>query len=158
MFKTNRRRSDLEFAVNILSLALGTVRDCLGAELIEEAGEILDLASNSIRPRMNDEAVYDFDATPTEKLHLKFLFCCSSLFVYRVFYFFKVNQCSEILTLLASTKQEPIEFNVEQADSLSRLCFNIALKMFNGGEYEGTVIWLKFAHTFGKSRVQLPCF
>lgn len=151
MLKTRRRCSDLDFAVNLLSLTLEGARSCLQDGLIEEADILLKLASNSIRPRMNDDTVYDFNTTPSEQLHLKFLFCSSSLFVYRVLHLYKLEQCSEILALLGSTKQEPIEFNTEQADSLSRVCFNIALGIFSRREFEKAIIWLKFAHSFGES-------
>ncbi len=150
MFKNRRRRSDLEFAVNILSMALGAVRACIQDGLIEESERLLNLASCTIRPRMDDETVYDFDATPSEKLHLKFKSCCSSLFVYRVLSHYKQEQYGEILAMLGSTKQEPMEFDIDQSDSLSRICFNIALGMFNRREFQSAVIWLKFAHSFGK--------
>ena len=153
MFKNRRRRSDLEFAVNMLSLALSVVRACIEDGLIEESERLLKLAFCSIRTRMNDETVYDFDATPSEKLHLKFKSCCSSLFVYRVLSHYRQEQYNEILAMLGSTKQEPIEFDIDQSDSLSRVCFNIALGMFNRREFESAIIWLKFSHSFGKKSI-----
>ncbi|KAI9558982.1 hypothetical protein GHT06_015771 [Daphnia sinensis] len=151
MFKSDRRFSDLEFAVNILSLTLGTVRACLQDELIEEAVRLLKLASQSIRPRMNDETVYDFDATPTLELAEKFELCCSSLFVYHVLALYRQNQYNEMLMLLGSIKeQNSVKFGIDQTAALSRICFGVGHGMFYRGEFEGAIVWLKFAHSFGK--------
>ncbi|KAK4010772.1 hypothetical protein OUZ56_019904 [Daphnia magna] len=151
MFKNDRRFSDLEFAVNILSLTLGTVRACLQDELTEEAERLLKLASQSIRPRLNDETVYDFDATPTIELAKKFELCCSSLFVYHVLALYRQNQYSEMLMLLGSIKeQDSVKFGFDQTNALSRICFGVGHEMFYRGEFEGAIVWLKFAHSFGK--------
>jgi hypothetical protein len=42
MFKSKRRSNDLKFAMDILSLALGTVRVCFQDELIEEADKTFE--------------------------------------------------------------------------------------------------------------------
>lgn len=152
MFKNDRRFSDLEFAVNILSLTLGTVRACLQDELTEEAERLLKLASQSIRPRLNDETVYDFDATPTIELAKKFELCCSSLFVYHVLALYRQNQYSEMLMLLGSIKeQDSVKFGFDQTKALSRICFGVGHEMFYRGEFEGAIVWLKFAHSFGRT-------
>lgn len=150
MFKSTQRSGDLKFGLDILSLTLGTVRACFQDELIEEAERLLKLASQSICPRMNDEIVYDFTAPRIEELEEKFESCLSSLFVYRVLGFYRINQFNDILGLLGSTKQEPVKFEIQQSNSLSRVCYNIAHGMFYRGEFEGAIIWLKFSHSFGK--------
>ncbi|EFX70324.1 hypothetical protein DAPPUDRAFT_328210 [Daphnia pulex] len=150
MFKSKRRSNDLKFAMDILSLALGTVRVCFQDELIEEADRLLKLASQSICPRMNDETVYDFTAPRIEELEETFDSCRSSLFVYRVLGFYRKNQYNDILGLLGSTKQEPVKFEMDQSNSLSRVCFNVAHGMFYREDFEEAIIWLKFAHSFGQ--------
>lgn len=152
MFKTDRRFNDIAFAVNILSLTLGTVRACLRDGLLEEAERLMKLASQSIRPRMDDEAVYDFDATPTVELAEKFEHCCSSLFVYHVLTLYRRDQYNDILMLLGSIKeQESVKFGTDQTNSLSGICFDIGHGMFYRREFETAIVWLKFAHSFGKS-------
>lgn len=151
MFKSKRRSNDLKFGMDILSLALGTVRVCFQDELIEEADRLLKLASQSICPRMNDETVYDFTAPRIEELEETFESCRSSLFVYRVLGFYRKNQFNDILGLLGSTKQEPVKFEMDQSNSLSRVCFNVAHGMFYREDFEEAIIWLKFAHSFGRT-------
>ena len=106
MFKSLQRSGDLKFGLDILSLTLGTVRACFQDEKIEEAERLLKLASQSICPRMNDETVYDFTAPRIEELEEKFESCLSSLFVYRVLGFYRINQFNEILGLSQRPKRK----------------------------------------------------
>jgi hypothetical protein len=100
---------------------------------------------------MNDETVYDFSAPGIEELEEKFESCRSALFVYRVLGFYRKKQYNDILGLLGSTKQEPVNFEICESNSLSRVCYNIAHGIFYREDYEAAIIWLKFAHSFGKS-------
>lgn len=150
MFKCSHRSNDLEFALDILSLTIEGVRACLGVEFIDDVESLLKIASHHIHPRINDENVYDFDAVSFEKLNSKFEHCCSSLFVYRVLYLYKTQKHDEILILLGSTKHEPIQFTDDQCESLSRVCLNVSLGMFNRQKFEECIIWLKFSHSLGK--------
>ncbi len=102
---------------------------------------------------MNDETVYDFTAPRIEELEETFESCRSSLFVYRVLGFYRKNQFNDILGLLGSTKQEPVKFEIDQSNSLSRVCFNVAHGMFYREDFKEAIIWLKFAHSFGRTTV-----
>lgn len=150
MFKCRRRIRDLEFGIDIMSLTLAALRACLEVEYLDDAESLLKIASQHICPRINDESVYDFDAVSLEKLGAKFELCRSSLFVYRVLYFYKVKKFDDILTLLTSTKHDPIQFTVDQSESLSRICLNVSHGLLTRQDYESAIIWLKFSHSFGK--------
>lgn len=150
MFNSRQRMSDLQFALDILALAVGAARCCLYEGQLEEAEKFVTLASHSIYQRINDESLYDFDIGPIDRLYSRFMSCCSSLFVLNALSLYHLEKHSEVLVLLGSIKENPVDLDSDQSDVLSRTCFNIALKIFNCQNYEDSVVWLKFAHSFGR--------
>ena len=149
MFRTARRRRDLVFAVDLLLLTLDAVRLCLLEGDQEEAQRLLSLGSQSIRTRMNDDSIYDFDVPLSEKLHTSFRHCCASLLVYRVLGLYQTLQYDEMMALLKSSGQEKQQLNPSQLDCLARTCFNVGQSLVKKEDFQSAVTWLNFACSFG---------
>ena len=84
-----------------------------------------------------------------ERLFALFNTCTTLLFVYRVIDLYQEKKYADILVLLKSRKDEPVDLNSQQSMSLSRICYNIGLTLFNQKSYENAIIWFKFCHAYG---------
>jgi hypothetical protein len=139
----------LEFAINTLSLTFRAIQSCLSAGLVSEFNRLLDWAMHIVRPRLEDEKIYDFDRAPMDRLFAPFNTCTTLMFVYRVIDLYQEKKYDDILVLLKSTKDKPVDLNSQQSMSLSRICYNIGLTLFNQKSYENAIIWFKFCHAYG---------
>ena len=149
MLKTRKRSKDLEFALNTLALTFRAIQSCISAGLDSEFQRLLDWAMHTVRPRLDDEKIYDFDRAPMERLFVPFDTCNSLIFVYRVIELYQENKYDDILALLSTTKDKPVNLNEQQSASLSRTCYNIGLNLFNQESFEKAIIWFKFCHSYG---------
>lgn len=150
MFQTERRRRDLIFAVDLLLLTLDTTRACLQEGDHEESKRLLNLAAQWIRPRMNDDSIYDLDVPLSEKLHATFRHCCTSLLVSSAMGFYHSAQYDEMLNLLKNSRQEKQQLNPIQSDALGRICYNMGQSLVKKEDFPSAVHWLNFANSFGK--------
>lgn len=148
-FKSERRYSDLLFALDLLSFLLGVIRDCLINERVEEAHNLLTVGAQQIRDRLNDDTVYDLDQPLTDQILHTFEGCCSSLFVYRALVLFKTANHIELLDLFKNNRQQE-QLNEEQCETLSRICFSVGNNVFQQGNFLDAITWLKFVHSLGE--------
>lgn len=151
MFRSRRHSRDLEFAVDLFVFAIDTLHELIIRDDIEEADNVFELTEKHIVSRINDETVYDFEgATCIDKLHKLFESCNNALFIYRLLILNKRKQYEEMLSILVATKDDPLELDSDQAETLSTLSYNIAVEMFHTRSFENAIVWSKFSYSFGK--------
>lgn len=139
MFETRRRCNDGRFFLSVMAFCLDTIKCNAGDK--ETTKPLLAIAV-----QWCDR--FDFHQL-TPHLHDCCMQIFSVLFVYRVLALYEEMDYDGVLHLLKSTKEQPVEFDVEQSESLARVCFNVGLNRFDAQQFESALIWLKFAYTYG---------
>lgn len=150
MFRAKRRLRDLDFGLDIFALVISATIECFAEKMFDESRILVNLAENHILQRMNDENIYHSTGDPTEEQVLKFNRCSAELFWCRVFMRYNDGKRDEIMELLQSMKENPVELEPLHTEGLSQICHNVSLELIEKRLYEEAIVWLKFTYTFGK--------
>jgi len=139
MFETRRRSNDDRFFLSVMALCLDTIKCNIGNK---------ETATSLMATAVQWCDRFDFHQLMPQ-LHDRYMQMHSVLFVYRVLILYQDRKFDDMLHLLKNTKEQPVELDVEQSESMARACFNVGLNHFDGQDFESALIWLKFAYTYG---------